>query len=82
MSGAVLGSKDSYDVKGEAGTEASTTDSIADGTFVTVTDVSGTHVQVEYRKGNSMTTGWINAALFSPQPRLAKDDDNKQLPKT
>jgi hypothetical protein len=80
MSGAVIGTKESYDVKAEAGAEASTSDSVTDGTYVTITEVSGAHAKIEFRKGTAMATGWINAALFSPQPKVAKDNDDKDLP--
>lgn len=80
MTGAVLGAKATYDVKSDANAEASTSHTIPDGTYGTITEVNGLYFKFEFRKEGAMVSGWLNAAVFSPQPKLAPDSKDTSLP--
>jgi hypothetical protein len=77
--GAVIGNTDKVDVRLEGNAEAAVTSTIANGKPIKVIGVNKTHIEIEYRSGDTNTTGWVNRALFSPQPDLNREDNDDTL---
>lgn len=73
--GALLSrSVDAHDVKSGPGEDAPVTSTLDDGTPVTVVSVDGGALEVRWNVGEEERTGWVDAAVFSPQPRLNTKD--------
>jgi len=72
--GAALGASGPHDVRSGPGADAAVTSTLRDGTPVTVVSVQGGSVEVRWNVGEEQRTGWIDAAVFSPQPRLNTKD--------
>lgn len=59
-----------HDILSGPAADASAKGKIRDGTPLTITEVGETHVKVKYAVGDKNEEGWLNKALFSPQPDL------------
>ncbi len=78
--GAVIGRDGgAIDVHSGPAADSTVSMSIADGTACRIKSVSDGFVEIAFRQGDAESTGWVNQALFSDQPRLFKDDDNSAL---
>ena len=67
------------DIKSSGAADASSKGTVADGTACEVIEVSGEFAKVAYRNGSKKDEGWVHTSVFSNQPRLFHDDDNKEL---
>lgn len=73
--GALLGREvTEHEVKSGPGAEASVTSTLANGTPVTIVSVSGGSIEVTWNVGKEERTGWVDAGVFSPQPKLNTKD--------
>lgn len=53
--------------------------SVDDGSACEVLEVSGDKAKVRVRKGEKNVDGWVDRALFSDNPGLTRDEDDKTL---
>lgn len=53
--------------------------SVADGASAVVVEVQGERIKVSVRSGKENVEGWVDARVFSEQPTLTPDDDDKAL---
>jgi hypothetical protein len=73
MTGAIIGKGASmHDVMSGPAADASASGKVPNGTPCTITEVGVTHVKVKYAVGDKNNEGWVNKALFSPQPDLPR----------
>ncbi len=72
--GAVLGASATHDVRASASANAAVSSTLKDGTPVSVVKVEGGFLEVKWTADGEERTGWIDAAAFSPQPRLNTKD--------
>ena len=52
---------------------------VADGAPASIVSSKGTRVKVQVRNGSSNVEGWVDKAVFSDQPAVSKDEENKKL---
>jgi hypothetical protein len=57
----------------------STVASLVSGTPATVVSSKGARLKVRVRQGAGEVEGWVDTAVFSDQPALAKDEENPKL---
>ncbi len=52
---------------------------VPDGAPATIVSSKGTRVKVQVRNGSSNVEGWVDKTVFSDQPGVSKDEENKKL---
>lgn len=77
--GALIGSGTTVKLTRSASGTSKTVATVPDGAAAEVLSVQGDRIQVEVRKAKKNVKGWVNAALFSDQPALTKDEENDEL---
>jgi hypothetical protein len=78
MSGALIGGGD-IEIRSGTTRRSRVVTTVPDGSACTVTDVKGAKIKVKVRVGKKNVEGWTSAAVFSDQPALARDEDDKKL---
>lgn len=79
MSGALVGDGKDIPLLASAEAGAATVATVSDGAACSVLEYTATHVKVKARVGDKNKEGWVLASLFSDQPALANDEDDKKL---
>ncbi len=77
MKGALVGSGDPITLSATA--SGGQGESVDDGSACLVLAVSGDRAKVRVRKGEKNVDGWVDRALFSDNPGLTRDEDDKKL---
>ncbi len=77
--GALIAMGGKIELQNGPGADASVTGPIANGTAVVVIGKENGFIEVEYNAGGKKATGWVSSAVFSDQPRLFHDDDDKSM---
>lgn len=78
LTGALIGDGKPVDLM-SAATEGSVVATVTDGTPCRVVEYTRTDVKVKARSGKKNVEGWVPAAIFSDQPDLYHDEDDKKL---
>lgn len=52
---------------------------VTDGVSAEILEIAGERIKVRARNGKKNVEGWCDAAIFSDQPALTRDEDNEKL---
>lgn len=79
MRGALISNKTEVELFSSADAKSAVAHKVPDGSACEVLSTSGDFLKVKVRSGTTSVEGWVATAVFSDQPALTNDDENRGL---